>query len=70
MNKYEKNKANLSNGNFARYVERKKMHSTTSFRIKCDGSTCYVVGGVEMPESQFKAMFPIGLIDRFCLLVS
>lgn len=64
MTKHDKTKANVSNGSFAKYAERKKMYSTTSFRIKCDGTTCYVVGGVEMPESQFKSLFPVGLIDR------
>lgn len=64
MTKYEKNRANISNGNFAKYVERKQMHQRSCFRYKPDGSTFYVIGNAEIPEKDFKEMYPIGLISR------
>jgi len=64
MTKHEKTKANVSNGAFSKYVERKQMHQKVTFRIKCDGSTCYVLNGLEMSENQFRELYPIGLIDR------
>lgn len=64
MTKHDKTKANVSNGAFAKYQERKAMHQKVNFRIKCDGTTCYVFNGLEMAENAFKALFPIGLINK------
>lgn len=51
-------------GAYSQYWENKKMYSATTFRIKEDGSGVYLMDGKEIPEEQFKAMYPIGLIDR------
>jgi len=40
------------------------MHQKVTFRIKCDGSTCYVLNGVEMPPNQFRELYPIGNINK------
>ena len=51
-------------GAFSQYCENKRMYSCTTFRIKPSGEGVYLMDGKEIPEEEFKAMFPIGLIDR------
>jgi len=64
MTKNERNKQNVSNGAFSRYYERKLMYSKTTFRVKEDGSTCYIHEGKEVDVMDFRAMFPIGLFSK------
>jgi len=64
MTRYERGKKDASNGSFAKYVERKAMYHRTTFRIREDGSTVYLFKGQELSPNEFKALFPIGLINR------
>jgi hypothetical protein len=51
-------------GAYSEYWENKKMYSATTFRINPNGEGVYLMDGKEIPEEEFKRMFPIGLIDR------
>ena len=51
-------------GGYSEYWENKRMHSCTTFRINPNGEGVYLMDGKEIPEEEFKRMFPIGLIDR------
>lgn len=61
---YELNRKNISNGAFAAYVANKGMYSRTTFRIREDGSTCWLLDGNEIDDKDFKNLYPIGLINK------
>lgn len=51
-------------GAYSEYVYNKQQYSRHTLRIKPTGECVYLMGDKEVPESDFKKMFPIGLIDK------
>lgn len=64
MTNYERNKRNTITGAFSQYVANKLMYATTTFRIKPDGSTCWLLDGNEIEDKDFRNTYPIGLINK------
>ena len=64
MTKHERNKQNVSHGAYSRYCERKAMHYKTTFRVREDGTTCYLFEGKEVDAMTFRSMLPIGLFSK------
>ena len=64
MTNYERNRRNTSTGAFIQYAANKDMYQRTTFRIREDGSTCWLLHGIEIEDKDFKATYPIGLINK------
>ena len=64
MTNHERNRRNNSTEAFSQYVKNKLMYATTTFRIREDGSTCWLLNGSEVEDKEFKEAYPIGLINR------
>ena len=51
-------------GCYSAYVRNKEMRQKATFRIREDGSTCYLFDGHELAVKDFEGAYPVGLIDR------
>ena len=51
-------------GCYIEYLKRKEMYQRVTFTICPDGNSFYLVGGIEVSEGDFRAMYPIGSFDK------
>lgn len=63
MTKGDRSKPLHGNGAWAAYCQTKRERQNHTYRIDCTGGY-YLVNGQRVEESEFNAMFPIGLINR------
>ena len=64
MTNYERNRRNTSTGAFIQYVANKDMYQRTTFRIREDCTTCWLLDGEEIDDKEFRNLYPIGLINK------